>query len=90
MDYILNMRAIGRRVAGKRVERGLTQQQLAKAASLTQRTIAILETGQKRSVSIEALAAVARVLGVGLDYLVYGEGDEGGDFEPATLVLVGA
>ena len=68
----IDVHPIGRRVAGKRVEKGLTQKQLADKASLTQRSIAMIEGGARRGLSVGALAEIANVLEVSLDYLVFG------------------
>jgi transcriptional regulator with XRE-family HTH domain len=60
-------------VAGKRVELQLTQQELAGRAGVAQKTLAMLELGQRAGVSLGTLVALAEALGVSLDFLVRGE-----------------
>ena len=84
----IDMYRLGRRIAGKRVEMGLTQQQLADKAHVTQRTIALLETGKRQGLSVGTLAKVGQILGLSLDYLVYGEDPES-EWQPASVALVG-
>lgn len=79
MERLIDMKRLGRRLAGKRVERGLTQQALATQAHLTQRTIALLELGNKPGVALETMASLAKALQVCLSYLVYGDDDEHGE-----------
>ena len=69
----LDVRSIGRRIAGRRVEKALTQQQLADVAGISQRTIATLETGARPGLSLATIVAIAEILDVSIDYLVYGE-----------------
>ena len=69
----LDMYPIGRRIAGKRTERGLSQTELGEQTDLRQNTISVLELGTRKGVSLGALVAIAEVLRVSLDYLVYGE-----------------
>jgi transcriptional regulator with XRE-family HTH domain len=69
----LDMRPIGRRIAGKRTEKDLSQTELGALAELTQRTISALELGKRRGLSLGALVAIAEALEVSLDYLVYGD-----------------
>ncbi|HSF30287.1 MAG TPA: helix-turn-helix domain-containing protein [Candidatus Tectomicrobia bacterium] len=76
MDKVIDMKRLGRRLAGKRVERGLTQQELATRAHLTQRTIALLELGNKPGVALQTMASLAHALQVCLTYLVYGDEDD--------------
>ena len=68
-----DMDTLGRRVAGKRAEHRCTQQRLADQADVTQRTIAMVETGNRTGLSVGTLVAIADVLDVSLDYLVFGE-----------------
>jgi transcriptional regulator with XRE-family HTH domain len=79
MDKVIDMKRLGRRLAGKRVERGLTQQELATKAHLTQRTIALLELGNKPGVALQTMASLAHALQVCLTYLVYGDDDDAGE-----------
>lgn len=76
MDRIIDMPALGRRLAGKRAERDLTQQALAEKAGLTQRTIALLERGRKPGMTLETVVKLAQTLDVCLLELVYGRRGE--------------
>lgn len=69
----IDMDRLGRRVAGKRAEHRLTQQQLAEKAQVTQRTVAMIELGERQGLSVGTLASIAAVLGVTMDYLVHGD-----------------
>jgi transcriptional regulator with XRE-family HTH domain len=64
---------LGRRVAAKRAEKRLSQTALGELADLSQNTISALERGERTSVALNVVIAVAEALGVGLDYLVFGE-----------------
>ena len=54
--------------------RGLTQQQVAKAAGISKPYLSQLESGQRKGTA-EVLAAVAKALNVSLDDLVMPEGE---------------
>jgi XRE family transcriptional regulator, aerobic/anaerobic benzoate catabolism transcriptional regulator len=60
---------LGERIRAARHRKGLTQQELADESGTSRVQIARVETGRGR-MSIGSLRAVARVLGVGIDYLV--------------------
>jgi len=68
----LNLGPIGRRVAGRRVELGWTQTQLAEVAELSQRTIAVVESGRHPRLTLATIVAIAEALKVSLPELVYG------------------
>ena len=68
----IDMHPIGRRVAGKRVERGLTQRQLATLSGLSHHTVVMIEGGDKGGITYAAMIAIAEALQVSLDYLTYG------------------
>ena len=68
-----DMRPMGRRIAGKRVERDLTQRELAVLAELSPHTITMVEQGKKPSISLTAVLSIAEALQVDLPYLVYGD-----------------
>ncbi|HEY8530883.1 MAG TPA: helix-turn-helix transcriptional regulator [Limnochorda sp.] len=63
---------LGQRLQALRVQRGLTQVQLAQRAGVSQTVIARLEAG-KRSGRLETWVRLAAALGVTLDELVGGE-----------------
>jgi DNA-binding Xre family transcriptional regulator len=64
----------------------MTQQELANQAHLTQRTVALLELGNKSGVALQTMVSLAHALQVCLTYLVYGEGDETGERSPRRRV----
>ena len=63
------IRAIGKRVARARRERGFTQEQLAEAVDLEAVSLSRLETGD-RAMSISTLACIASTLEVGVGDLL--------------------
>ena len=83
----LDLIRMGRRVAGKRVERGWSQQELAARAQTSQRTVAWIELGKQPRVSVPVLVNIAEALDVSLEYLVYGTGSTSDD-EPAEADTV--
>jgi len=72
MQRTLDFRSIGRRVAGKRVEHGLKQRDLAQMVNVSLRTISLLETGGRTNITLAVLASIGKVLGLSLDAMVYG------------------
>lgn len=60
----------GERLVYYRKRKGLTQQELEKAARLSSGTVSRLEKSPVATISLDDGAAVAIVLGVGLDVLV--------------------
>lgn len=65
---------IGKRIRACRHEAGFTQEQLAEKTELSPPHISRIENGRK-NVSLEALAAIASVLQVSTDYLLFGKLD---------------
>ena len=65
----LDYQAIGQRIRALRKSQGLTQEQLAEAASLSPPFVSHIERAVKLP-SLHSLFAIAGVLGVGLDQLV--------------------
>lgn len=63
------LRALGRRVARARIERGFTQQTLAEVTGLQPVSLSRLEVGD-RALSVSTLAMIADALGIGLGHLV--------------------
>jgi transcriptional regulator with XRE-family HTH domain len=63
---------LGDRVRHARVRRGLTREQIATQAGMSWSGIAQIESGRRRNVRPDTLAALARTLGVTTDYLVHG------------------
>lgn len=62
---------IGNRIANARLEKGLTQEQLAERLDISNNFLSVVETG-KRKFSLDKLIAVANELDLSLDYLIYG------------------
>ena len=71
---IMNYSAIetGKRIQKLRKEMGLTQEQLAKMLSISDRHIRNFETGE-RNASIEFLVAISNLFDVSLDYIILGK-----------------
>lgn len=64
------MIVLGRRVCGKRNERGLTQKELAQRVRCSPTTISNLEQGKLQTITIEHLKGIARALDISTDYLL--------------------
>ncbi|MBA8910695.1 helix-turn-helix domain-containing protein [Aminobacter ciceronei] len=72
----MNMRKlVGRNFARLRKESGLSQEQVAERADLTQQYISGIETG-KRNPTIETLYAIAKAFGVSHVELVLPDGHD--------------
>jgi transcriptional regulator with XRE-family HTH domain len=67
---------IGVRVKRLRIERGLTQMELAERADISQAVISRLEADVRRNVNADVLKALAKALGCTTDYLVGMHEDE--------------
>lgn len=63
---------IGRRIATRRNQLGLTQEQAAEKAGLTQQFFASVETGAK-NMRAESIIKVSRALNVSTDFLLTGQ-----------------
>lgn len=63
------LRAVGRRVAQARTDRGYTQEQLAEAIGIEPVSLSRLETGD-RALSLSTLALIADALDLGLGHLL--------------------
>lgn len=68
------LQTVGRRVCRERTGRGWRQVDLAKRAGLPRSRVGRIENGKLPRLSLVELRAVAEALGVGLGYLVVGEG----------------
>lgn len=53
-------------VREKRIERGISQQQLAQLSGVKQATISMIETDERRNPGIYTLEALARAMGLGV------------------------
>lgn len=64
---------LGERILTQRRAKGWTQRQLAEAADVRRATIAELESGKRTTVRSDTAVALARALGVTLDWLLTGQ-----------------
>ena len=73
-DYV----SLGNRIRNARKQRHMTQEQLGEACDLSTAHIGHIERGT-RSLSIESLVMISRVLGVSTDYLLmdFNQNDNG-------------
>ena len=78
------MNGLGSRIAGKRKDLGMTQQEFADKLSVTRQTVSRWEAGTVMP-DIEKIADIAEYLGVSCDYLLRGVGGE----EPAAAAPAG-
>lgn len=69
MCYNIFMAKVADRIKELRIERDLTQMELAKATGISQNAIAQWENG-KRTPNINAIVALAKYFGVTTDYLL--------------------
>ena len=69
LDVATVPRAVGRRIAELRKERGQSQAQLGAAAGITEQYVQRVESGRQNP-SVKVLAQVARALGISLSGLV--------------------
>lgn len=76
--YQVNYKAIGQRIRAKRLEIGLTQEQLAEEIEVSPSHIGEIERGTSIC-SIAVLVNIATVLELNLDTLVKGINDENAD-----------
>lgn len=70
--FLINM---GQRIAARRKELGMTQEQLAERLGLSLQSISCIELG-KKAVRPENLANLCKHLNVSVDYILYGKRDE--------------
>src|ERR671913_354193 len=73
---------LGRRIKLLRERRGLSMGQLARLASVTRPSISFIESGRYSRMNSDAVARLARVLGVTTDALLYGDVLEEDEDEP--------
>jgi len=64
------MAILAKRITLARLRKGLSQQDLAKEAGSTYQTIWRIEKGMHKDASVLLVRALARALGVSVDYLV--------------------
>jgi transcriptional regulator with XRE-family HTH domain len=82
--------SFGDRLRKRREDLRLSQQQLSETSGVRRATISDLETGKRSTVTTDTAKALARALGVSVDYLI-GTWDEDAtsEPEPAGLAVVG-
>lgn len=71
-DYPINAVEIGNRIKELRRRQGKTQTYFADMLYISSSYLALIEAG-KRVPTIEILAQIAKISGVSLDYLVFGD-----------------
>lgn len=69
-----------------RVRAGLSARELSRLAGLTGAHVGLVESGTIKAVGAPTAAALARVLGCSLDWLVLGQGEPPSDAELAAAV----
>lgn len=81
------MRQIGKNIKKHRVEKGMTQDQLAEKLNVTRQAVSNWETG-KTQPSIETLSALAEHFGISVEELIYG-GNRRAGFAPENATGAG-
>jgi transcriptional regulator with XRE-family HTH domain len=76
--------AMGARIRKRRQELGISQQELSERVGVSRPTISELENGTRTSMSTDTAKALARALGVSIDYLVGTWEEEDEDEETAS------
>jgi transcriptional regulator with XRE-family HTH domain len=64
------MTTFGRRMHQRREQLGLSQQEISRLTGIPQSRLSEFEGGGRREMTVSTALKIARVLGVGLDYLV--------------------
>ncbi len=82
MDYIL----LGSRIRQERININITQEALAEKANISPSFMGQIERGD-RKLSLETLVSIAKVLGVSLDYLVYGKRKSNAEVEKLISLI---
>ena len=82
--------AFGQRIKALREEKGLSQSELARQCGVAQATISRLESGALQDVQTSTARALARALGVSVDYLIntWGDQERKSELQPAGLARV--
>ncbi len=80
--------SLGERLKNRRQELRLSQQELSDMTGVRRATISELESGKQQGMTVDTAKALARALGVSIDYLVGTWEDSEGETEPAALALV--
>jgi transcriptional regulator with XRE-family HTH domain len=82
---VADTKGLGRRVARMREKRRLSQQELAARAGLSYQTLWRIERGTQGNPSVFTIGAIARVLGVSIDYLVGLYEDDDSERQPRLV-----
>ena len=77
--------AIGKKVYRLRMERKLTQKELADRAGVSQAIISRLETDDRTNITSDVLKGLAKTLGCTTDYLVGMHEDEDSELLPTAV-----
>jgi transcriptional regulator with XRE-family HTH domain len=70
---VLDVKEVGRRLAGKRVERSLTQEELSKKADVSPSLIAGAEMGHREGITLKAFVKMCEALDVPVQWVLYGD-----------------
>ena len=81
---------LGEKIQRLRTERGLTQQELADRAGVSQTIISRLESKARHNVNADVLKGLAKALGCTTDYLVGMHEDDESESLATAVALVGA
>lgn len=84
MDY----RSLGNRIRQERININMTQEALAEKANISPSFMGQIERGD-RKLSLETLVSISKVLGISLDYLVYGDSKLGGEIDRLVALVAG-
>lgn len=79
---------MGERIRNRRQELGLSQQALADQVGVSRPTISQIESGAQPTMNTDTAKALARALGVSIDYLVGTWNESESHLQPADLALV--
>lgn len=82
--------SLGERITFRREEKGWSQRELAIRAEVSHAVISRLENGTRADISLSMAKRIARVLGVGIDYLANtfnGGFDDPDDSPEGVLIL---
>ena len=64
---------MGERIKNRRKEIGMTQQELADAVGISRNSLSRIETAVVPNLTVYTAMRLAKVLGISMDFLVYGE-----------------
>jgi transcriptional regulator with XRE-family HTH domain len=79
--------SVGERLRKAREQKGLSLRELARQAGIRYATISELENEKRTSMNTNTARALARALGVSVDYLIGTWDETEGHLEPAALAI---